>query len=121
MAGSITIELKGLRFFAQCGVYAEEAKVENEVEVNMEIHYTAPGKVITELKETIDYTAAYRIVKKVLEEENKLLETAVMKICDDLYTQFNQVTKVVLSVTKLTPPITNFTGSVGVTYTKVYQ
>ena len=121
MAGSITVELKGLRFFALCGVYAEEEKIENEVEVNMQLQYKAPDEVITELEETVDYTAAYAIVRDGLKEQNRLLETAVMKICDQLYEKFNHIEKISLSVKKLTPPITNFTGSVGVTYTRVFQ
>ncbi len=121
MAGSITVELQGLRFFALCGIYEQEERLESEVEVNLQLQYKAPDEVITELEETVDYTAAYTIVKDGLRERNRLLETVVMKICDQLYERFSRLEKITLSVRKLTPPITNFTGSVGVTYTRVFQ
>ncbi|MBD0377824.1 MAG: dihydroneopterin aldolase, partial [Flavisolibacter sp.] len=47
MAGTIFIELHQLRFFAAHGVYEEEAKLENEFEVDLKIGCTAPDGTVT--------------------------------------------------------------------------
>ena len=62
MAGTISIELHQLRFFAAHGVYAEESKLENEFEVNLQLTYSAPPNIITKIDEIINYVAVYTIV-----------------------------------------------------------
>ena len=42
MAGWMTIELKGLRFFAEHGMYVEERKVGNQFEIDLEVSYKVP-------------------------------------------------------------------------------
>ena len=44
MPGSITIELKGLRFFAYHGLYAEEQKTGNEFEIDLFVTHQ-PSKI----------------------------------------------------------------------------
>lgn len=120
MRGVITVELKGLRFVARHGVYDEEALLGNEFEVDLLMDYKAPDKTITSLGETVNYVAAYTIVQEEMQEPQQLLETCAMKIGTRLHHQFPQIQKLVITIRKLAPPITNFVGSVGVTYTKVF-
>lgn len=121
MAGWMTVELKGLRFFAEHGMYAEERKVGNEFEVDVSVDYKAPKKTITSIEETVNYVEIYRIVEEEFKERKLLLETCAMNICDKVQQVFAGIKHVSISIKKVNPPITNFTGYVGITYTKEFK
>ncbi len=121
MAGIISIELHQLRFFAAHGVYEEEAKLENEFEVDLKIGCTAPDDIVTKLDETINYVSVYAIVKEEMNQRKLLLETCVMHIAKRLKQAFPQMQSISISIKKLTPPIPGFIGSVGVTYTHTWE
>lgn len=121
MAGHFFIELKGLRFFAGHGMYQEEILVGNEFEVSVLIECKAPKKEINSIDKTINYVEVYRIIGEVFNVRKQLLEACAMQISDRLYNQFPEIEKLVISIYKLNPPITGFTGSVGITYTKDFK
>jgi len=116
MVGHFIIELKGLRFFAEHGMYEEELKVGNEFEVDIAIGTKAPKKKISSIDQTINYVDVFRIVKEEFKQRKQLLETCAMQISNRLQERFPNVEKLTISIRKLNPPITNFTGSIGVTY-----
>ncbi len=118
MPGQFNIELKGLRFFAGHGMYEEEYKVGNEFEVDISIDTRAPETHIHSLDQTVDYVTIYRIVQDEFSIRQYYIETCAMQIADRLEKQFPQIQKIIISIRKLNAPITNFTGSVGVTYTR---
>lgn len=119
MKGLITISLKGLRFFAYHGYHEEESIVGNSFEVEVAITYKAES-IISSIHQTINYVQVYEQVKAVMSQPQKLLETVAMLLAENLHKEFRSIQKVVISITKLTAPISNFTGSVGVSYTKEY-
>lgn len=121
MDGSLTIEIKGMRVFAAHGVHEEEARIGNEFELDLEIEFSAGDKVISDLDETINYVSLIEIVRAEIAIRQQLLETIVMKIGDRIYEKYSQVQAIKISLRKITPPITNFIGSVGVSYTKFYK
>ena len=121
MAGRMNIELKGLRFFAEHGMYAEERKVGNQFEIDLTVSYRVPKQVITSMEETVNYVDIYRIVEKEFSGHKHLLETCAMQICDKLQEHFPAIRQVDISIKKINPPITNFTGSVGVSYSKKFK
>lgn len=121
MAAWMTIELRGLRFFAEHGMYAEEVKVGNQFEIDLCVIYKAPKQTINSIEETVNYVEIYRIIEEEFSKHKYLLETCAMVICDKLHESFPEVKKITITVKKLSPPITKFTGSVGVTYSKEYK
>jgi dihydroneopterin aldolase len=121
MAGWMTIELKGLRFFAEHGMYAEERKVGNQFEIDLEVACKVPKHVITSMEETVNYVEIYRIVEERFSEYKNLLETCAMEICEALHEHFSEIKRVSISIKKINPPITNFTGSVGVSYSTKFK
>ena|SRR5215218_169165 len=121
MAGWMTIELKGLRFFAEHGMYVEERKVGNQFEIDLSVCYKAPKQVITSMEETVNYVEIYRLIEEEFSVHKHLLETCAMQICERLHKQFPEITTISISIKKISPPSTNFTGSVGVTYTRDYK
>lgn len=121
MAGWMTIELRGLRFFAEHGMYVEERKVGNQFEIDLCIGYKAPKNVIVSIEQTVNYVEVYRLVEEVFSTHKYLLETCAMEICNVLHKNFTQIKRVSISIKKINPPITNFTGSVGISYSKEFK
>ncbi|MGN6165043.1 MAG: dihydroneopterin aldolase [Flavisolibacter sp.] len=121
MSAQFIIELKGLRFFAHHGLYAEEAKVGNEFEVDVFIAYKAAETEVLSIEQTINYAEVFRIVKDEFSQRKELLETCAMQMADRLQKQFPQIESLTISIKKLNPPIINFVGSVSVTFTKAFK
>lgn len=121
MAGHFTIELKNLRFFAEHGMYQEEMKVGNDFEVDISIVCKSPKKTITSIEQTVNYVEVYRIVQEEFRERKLLLETLAMQIAQKIEDQFTDTEHLTISIRKLNPPITNFSGSVSITYSKSFK
>jgi 7,8-dihydroneopterin aldolase/epimerase/oxygenase len=121
LAGHFTIELNSIRFFAEHGMYEEEKRVGNEFEVDVSIACKSPKKIITSIEQTINYAEVYRILQEEFAERKFLLETVAMKVADKLQQQFPEIESVKIGIRKLNPPITNFSGSVGITYSKSFK
>lgn len=117
----ITIELKGVRFFAFHGLYEEEKQTGNEFEMDLQVSYSRGASgTITGLEETINYVALFELVRKEMKQPRELLETLVMEITERLHVLYPFVRKIEIRVCKLNPPISQFTGKVGVHYVKEY-
>lgn len=121
MTGHFTIELNSIRFFAEHGMYEEEKRVGNEFEVDVSIACESPKKHVTSIEQTVDYTEVYRILQEEFAERQFFIETVAMKVADKLKHQFPEIETVKISIRKLNPPITNFSGSVGITYSKSFK
>jgi dihydroneopterin aldolase len=80
-----------------------------------------PKHIITSIEQTVNYVEIYRIVEERFSEYKNLLETCAMEICEALHEQFSEIRRVSISIKKINPPITNFTGSVGVFYSKEFK
>ena len=121
MAAHFTIELKGLKFYAPHGMYAEEAKVGNAFEVDVILHTGSPDTKIDALDQTVNYVEVYTILAEAFAIRRQLLESLAMDIAESLHQRFPQIQKLSISIKKNHPPITNFSGAVGITYTKDFK
>lgn len=102
-------------------MYDEEKRVGNEFEVDVSIACKSPKKLVTSIEQTVDYTEVYRILQEEFAERQFFIETVAMKVADKLKQQFSEIETVRISIRKLNPPITNFSGSVGITYSKSFK
>lgn len=118
MAATITIELTGLRFHAFHGLYEEEKKTGNEFEVNLWVDYIPSAEVISEISDTVNYADLFGIVRSGMNKPTALLETLAIQITEAIWESFPQIKKTDILISKLHPPITQFTGRVGVRYSK---
>jgi dihydroneopterin aldolase len=115
----ITIHLNNLLFFAHHGVHEEEAIVGTHFEINADISFQE-GEHILSLEDTVNYVKVYNIIKENMMRPARLLETLAMQMAEDIH-QGNANIKIInIRISKLNPPINNFTGQVGVTYCKEY-
>ena len=116
--GQFIIELKNLRFFAEHGMYEEEKRVGNEFEVDIILDTKSPKKTINSIDQTINYVEVYRIVQEEFAQRKLLLESCAMEIAEKIEQQFPEIEHISVCIRKLNPPITNFSGSVGITFHK---
>ncbi len=117
----MTIKLNRIRLFANHGLYAEEFKAGNEFELDIALDYPVQEPSISAIDQTINYVDAFAIVTAVFRHREDLLETVAIKMMDELYAAFPFLSAASISINKLTPPIPNFVGSLGVTYSKTFQ
>jgi dihydroneopterin aldolase len=112
----LTIHLHNLLFHAHHGLYDEEQLLGNEFEVNITIKHIPITAQIISLDQTINYAAVYDMVKKRMNTPTPLLETLAQELCQSILENFIQAESVLFSIKKLNPPITQFQGSVGVSF-----
>lgn len=115
----ITIHLNKLLFFSHHGVHEEETIVGTEFEMNVAISFNETEKIVS-LDQTINYVVVYNIIKEHMKKPSRLLETVAMQVADDIYKIDNRIKTINISISKLNPPINNFTGNVGITYNKEF-
>ncbi len=111
----LSIHLNNVFFFAYHGLYDHEKLNGNNFEVNLTVKYQ-PAKLITNIYETINYVAIYEILNARMQVATPLLETLVMDIANQILAQFPLAEDINISIKKMQPPIANFDGSVGVSY-----
>ncbi len=116
MRKNLTIELTGLHFFANHGLFAEEQKIGNEFEVDLFVSYDPGEERIDELSETVNYASLYDLLKVEMKKPRELLETFVMELTGLLHATYPSIKKIEIALYKLNPPIATFTGKVGVRY-----
>jgi 7,8-dihydroneopterin aldolase/epimerase/oxygenase len=121
MADALTIQLQNVRFFAAHGLYLEEAQIGNEFEIDAFITYKAPKEIVGGIDETVDYVKVYQLIEEIMSQKKGLLETCAMLIVDRIHKQFQFVKKISITIRKVHAPITNFAGTVGVTYSKRFK
>ena len=114
-----TIHLNKLAFFAHHGMHDEEAITGTSFEIDVSVQFDAEGK-ISSLHQTINYAAVYNVIKKHMAHPVALLETLAQNITEDIYLLDKRISTINISINKLHPPIRNFIGSVGVSYSKAF-
>ena len=111
----LTIHLNNLSFFSFHGLYEHERVEGNFFTLHATISYH-PIEQIEHLNQTIDYATVYELIKERMAIGTPLLETIVMQIANNIFSHFPLAEEVYISLTKEKPPIANFEGSVGVSY-----
>lgn len=111
------IEVNGIHCYAFHGCMPEEKKTGGKYKVDVIIHYNFENAADTdELKDTIDYCVIYNIVQKEMSIPTKLIETVAKKISVSIKSYYPQIEKIIIKVTKLSPPINGLVENVAVIY-----
>lgn len=99
------IILKGLKFNAFHGVYADEKLNGNTFVVDVEIKTdTAKAQMSDELIDTLDYVTIYHAVKIAMETPSNLLENVAFRI-NDAISEHLKKGKIKTTIYKKNPPI----------------
>ena len=114
-----SVHLDKLRFFAYHGLHEEEAIAGAEFEVNLSIDFKQDDP-IKKISDTINYVDVYELIKLVFQEPVHLMETLAEEITKRIGLLDNRVSAVNIRITKLNPPIPNFSGNVSVSFSKSF-
>jgi dihydroneopterin aldolase len=112
-----TIHLNNLRFFSFHGLYEEERILGNEYEINAALTLTAKEQV-TALSQTVDYVKVYDIIQQRMKIPTALLETIAQELAQLIYDADKRIISIHIDIKKLYPPISSFSGNIGVSYKK---
>lgn len=110
----LTIHLKNLHFFAYHGLYDLEKKNGNEFELDVAISFRHAEGIIRHIDDTINYASVYEIINVEMQKPRELLETFLDELAQLLKSSFPRILNVDLTLYKLTAPIEELKGKVGV-------
>ena len=101
-----TIKLQNIRAFSFHGCLEEEAKIGSDYRVDLEIKTDLRKSTLTdELNDTVDYVLLNRIVEEEMDIRSKLLEHVANRIITRIFKEIPSVSRILLAVSKLNPPI----------------
>lgn len=115
----LTVHLHNLMFHSFHGMFKEERILGNNFEINVDVSFDVPDK-ITRLQQSVDYVSLYAIIKEIMDVPTQLLETVVQDLAERFHLFDNKIRIVSISIKKLNPPINNFQGTVGISYSKEF-
>lgn len=103
---SSKIYLRNVRFHAFHGVLPQEGIVGNDYLVNLVLDYDFSAAIKTDdLQGTLNYAEVYQKVKEEMAVPSKLLEHVAGRIAHRLFSDFPEIQKLQLSITKVNPPM----------------
>ena len=116
----ISIHLNSVRFYSFHGLYEEERVLGGDYELDMDVMFEESVNVITDLKESVNYSDLYAIASEQMAIATPLIETVAMRIGAAVYNKFNYLKSVTVTIKKMHPPLIHFQGSVAVSWNKEY-
>ena len=103
---SSKIYLRNVRFHAFHGVLPQEGIVGNDYLVNLVLDYDFSSAMKTDdLQGTLNYAEVYQKVREEMAVSSKLLEHVAGRIAHRLFSDFPEIQKLQLSITKVNPPM----------------
>lgn len=100
------IYLRNVRFHAFHGVLPQEGIVGNDYLVNLVLDYDFSSAMKTDdLQGTLNYAEVYQKVREEMAVPSKLLEHVAGRIAHRLFSDFPEIQKLQLSITKVNPPM----------------
>lgn len=103
---SSKIYLRNVRFHAFHGVLPQEGIVGNDYLVNLVLDYDFSSAMKTDdLQGTLNYADVYQKVREEMAVPSKLLEHVAGRIAHRLFSDFPEIQKLQLSITKVNPPM----------------
>jgi 7,8-dihydroneopterin aldolase/epimerase/oxygenase len=111
------VQLKNLEFFAYHGLYDFEKKLGCKFIVNASLILKPQADYAT-INNTVDYTQVYQLISKWMAQPHDILEDLLVHMANDIFTSFDKINELTVSIEKATLPLPKFTGSAVITYTK---
>jgi dihydroneopterin aldolase len=110
-----TVALKEVKFYAFHGFYPEEQLTGNHFSVDAEVTFRPAGDT-ENLESTVNYEVINSIISKEMKLSQKLLETVVKNIIDQLIFTYPFLLTVVVGIKKLHPPMP---GEIGYSFVQL--
>lgn len=103
----LTVSLHNISISAKRGLYAEEHKITNDFEVDVDVYVPAHS---TDSLPFVDYTILREIVAQAFDEPYELLEHFIRDIHTSLKLKFPEAEKVKVVIRKMHPPMPGRVG-----------
>ena len=101
-----TITLKNIRTYSYHGCLIEEGKIGSDYSVDLEIKTDLKKSCLSDdLKDTVDYVVLNKIVVEEMAIRSHLLEHVGQRIITRIFKEIPTITRIILAVSKLNPPI----------------
>ena len=101
-----TIKLQNIRTFSFHGCLEEEVKIGSDYRVDLEIKTDLRKSSLSDdIKDTVDYVLLNQIVVNEMDIRSKLLEHVANRIIVRIFKEIPSVSRIILGVSKLNPPI----------------
>ena len=101
-----TIKLKNIRTFSFHGCLEEEGKIGSDYRVDLEVKTDLRKSALSDhLKDTVDYVLLNKIVEEEMAIRSHLLEHVANRIITRIFKEIPAVSRILLAVSKLNPPI----------------
>ena len=101
-----SVEINGMKIFANHGVLEQERVVGNKFEVSVRLDFNALRAMISDsIDDTVNYAEAVEIIRGEMSMPSQLLENVAYRICKALTDRFKIVDGGRISICKLQPPI----------------
>lgn len=115
LSGKLSIELKGLEFFAFHGAFDQERKVGNRFIVDLTVNVAVTdGMCSDSLDGTVSYCDLFDIVREEMAKPSKLLEHVALRIAGRIKSSLGAVESGNVRIAKCRPPIAGFNGEAAV-------
>ncbi|MFV8391407.1 dihydroneopterin aldolase [Flavobacterium sp. LB2P6] len=100
------IKLKNIRTYSYHGCLIEEGKIGSDYTVNLEVKSDLRKSSVTDdLKDTVDYVLLNSIVVEEMAIRSDLLEHVAHRIITRIFEEIPEVSRIIVAVSKLNPPI----------------
>jgi dihydroneopterin aldolase len=101
-----TIKLQNIRTYSFHGCLEEESIIGSDYIVNLEVKTDLRKSSLSdELKDTVDYVLLNKIVVEEMDIRSKLLEHVAHRIITRVFAEIPSISRILLDVSKLNPPI----------------
>ena len=101
-----TIKLQNIRTFSFHGCLEEEGRIGSDYRIDLDIKTDLRKSSISDdLNDTVDYVLLNKIVEEEMAIRSKLLEHVANRIITRIFKEIPSVSRIVLAVSKLNPPI----------------
>lgn len=106
------IALEQVEMFAFHGWHGEEKKTGGKfiVDVVVETGFEAQTD-FDSIRDTVDYETLFSILKKHMEQPERLLELVCKNICDEITRRYPNIHSAEVTIKKLNPPIMGMKGN----------
>lgn len=109
------IRIEQMEFYSYHGCFEEERIVGNRFIVDLEMETDMSRACLTDnIGDALNYQTAYDLIKGEMKSKSYLLEHIACRILDALFTNFPQLQKASVKVSKMNPPMGGKIGSVSV-------
>ena len=114
-----TVALKDVKCYAFHGFYPEEQLTGNHFLVNIEVTFS-PAHETEDLQKTVNYEVINAIILQEMKNTQKLLETVVKNMMDEVLAAYPFLLTVDVGIKKLHPPMLGEVGGsfVGLRYVR---